>query len=505
MMFELYRFQGQIIADLGQGYRQGHLRQVCALPTGGGKTVVAAHLARRAAAKGRKLLFIVDRIELCGQAAETFAAMGLAVGILRGDDTRYTRQDEVIVASIQSIRSRSAPDWLDLALIDEVHILHAEHIRLMAAWADKPFIGLSATPLRKGLGQHFTNLVRGQSIAELTDGGFLVPVRAFAPTAEAISAVLDGVACGTTTAGFDYQEAELGTVMNRRELIGDIVKTWQERGADRPTLCFAVNIAHSKAIRDDFAAAGVQAHHLDAYTDAQERRRIIDGFKSGAIRLLTSVNVLGTGFNVPDAACLILARPTLSLALHIQQCGRGLRTANGKDDCILLDHSGNCLKHGLPHHFVVPDLDRGDQPDPARKKRQETNPFVPCGECGGVMAREEITCPHCGLDRPGRMNQVGYREGKLVEFGAATQSRAAGREENPQDFYRACLGWLVARGKNLSAAYYLTIARHPGVKPPYAWRTLPPHEPTAEQSRWITNRRRYQGIRRAQRPGQEAT
>jgi superfamily II DNA or RNA helicase len=500
-MFTLHPFQAKIIDDLGQGYRQGHLRQVCALPTGGGKTVVAAHLGHRAAAKGKKALFIVDRIELCGQAAATFGAMGLCVGILRGDETDYTQADEIIVASIQTIRSRSAPDWVDLVIVDEAHILHSEHLKLMQAWSDKPFIGLSATPMRKGLGLHFTNLVRGPSIAELTEGGFLVPVRAFAPTAEAISAALEGIACGTTTAGFDYKDNELGAAMNRKELVGDIVKTWQERGEDRPTLCFAVNIAHSKSIRDDFLAAGVKAEHLDAYTDAKERRRIIDGFKAGDIRLLTSVNVLGIGFNVPDASCLILARPTLSEGLHIQQCGRGLRTADGKDDCILLDHSGNCLKHGLPHHFVVPDLDMGDAPDPAKKKRKERNPFVACGECGGIMAREEITCPHCGLDRPERMNKIGYRDGKLVEYGNSTPTNGESRQESPREFYAACKGWLLSRGKNPNAAYYMTIDRHPGCKPPFSWRDIPPTEPTAEQSRWITNRRRYQGIRRAHSAG----
>ncbi len=500
-MFALHPFQSKIIEDLATGHRQGHLRQVCALPTGGGKTVVAAHLGHRAAAKGRTMLFIVDRIELCGQAAETFNAMGLAVGILRGEDTSYTQQDEVVVASIQSIRSRSAPDWIDLAIIDECHVLHQEHIKLMESWADKPFIGLSATPTRKGLGLHFTNLVRGPSIRELTDQGFLVPVRAFAPQADAILSVLDSVSCGTTTGGFDYKEQELGAAMAKAELIGDIVATWRERGEDRPTLCFAVNIAHSKAIRDDFRRAGVAAAHLDAYTDASERREAIDAFKAGRVKLLTSVNVLGTGFNVPDAGCLILARPTLSESLHIQQCGRGLRTAAGKIDCILLDHSGNTLRHGLPHHFAVPDLDMGDKPDPAKAKRKERNPFVACGECGGVMAREEITCPHCGMDRPERMNKVAYRDGKLVAFGDAAPGTPGAQQEGPRAFYQAAKGFLLARGKNANAAYYLTLERHPGSKPPFSWRDLPPIEPTAEQTRWITNRRRYQGIRRAHAQG----
>ncbi|MBP6582809.1 MAG: hypothetical protein KA204_04970, partial [Chromatiaceae bacterium] len=310
----------------------------------------------------------------------------------------------------------------------------------------------------------------------------------------------EGVACGTTTAGFDYKEQELGAAMNRQELVGDIVKTWQERGENRPTLCFTVNIAHSKSVRDDFRRAGVEAAHIDAYTDASERRDLIAGFRAGTIKLLTSVNVLGIGFNVPDASCLILARPTLSEALHVQQCGRGLRTAPGKADCIILDHSGNCLKHGLPHHFVVPDLDMGDAPDPAKAKRKERAPFVACGECGGVMAREEITCPHCGLDRPERMSKVAYRDGKLVAFGDTAPGNPGVIQEGPRAFYQAAKGWLVARGKNANAAYFLTMDRHPGSKPPFAWRDLPPIEPTAEQSRWIGNRRKFQGIRRAHSP-----
>ncbi len=499
-MFELHPFQDQIITDLGLGYRTGHRRQIVALPTGGGKTVVAAHLGKRAAAKDKKMLFIVDRIELCGQAAATFAGMGLSVGILRGEDTSYTRQDDIVVASIQSIRSRSAPDWMHLAVIDECHILHAEHLKLMDAWADKAFIGLSATPMRKGLGLHFTNLVRGPTIAELTEQGFLVPVRAFAPQADSILAALEGVACGTTTAGFDYKDQELGTAMNRQELIGDLVKTWQERGEDRPTLCFATNIAHSKSIRDDFIAAGVRAEHLDAFTDASERREIIAGFKAGDIKLLTSVNVLGTGFNVPDAACLILARPTLSLALHIQQMGRGLRTAPGKADCIVLDHSGNCLKHGLPHHFEVPDLDMGDQEDAGKKKRKEKAPFIACQHCGAVMDPDQVSCPACGLDRPSRANKIAYRDGVLVEYGAAGRTSGTAPQEDPRTFYRAAKGWLLARGKNPNAAYFLTMDRHPGAKPPFAWRDLAPGTPTDEQSRWITNRRRYQAIRRTHTP-----
>ncbi len=147
------------------------------------------------------------------------------------------------------------------------------------------------------------------------------------PSAEA----LKGVKKGTTANGYDYLEADLAEAMNSKELVGDIVSTWQAHGENRPTFCFAVNIAHSKSIRDDFEAAGVTVAHIDAYTEAPDRKRLIQGFRDGSIRILTSVNVLGIGFDVPDAACLILARPNaVARRLHMQQMGRGIRTAAGQ-------------------------------------------------------------------------------------------------------------------------------------------------------------------------------
>lgn len=495
-MFELYPHQTRVIDDLRNGFRQGHKRQVLGLATGGGKTVVAAHIAKSAVERGKKMLFVVDRIELVGQAVRTFAALGLRVGILQGDNTDYSRDDDIIVASIQTIRARSAPDWVDIVVVDEVHILHQTHVDLMSAWNAVPFIGLSATPLRKGLGTHFTNLVRGPSIRELTESGFLVPVRAFAPQAQAVAQAIASVRCKTTPEGFDYAPAELAGAMNRKELVGDIVSTWQALGENRPTLLFAVDIAHSKSCEAEFAAAGVSIAHIDAYTDATERRRLIDGFRAGEPRILTSVNVLSIGFDVPDAACLILARPTLSEALHIQQMGRGIRTAPGKRDCVVLDHSGNTLKHGLAEHFEVPDLDDGTGPDRAKAKRKETEPFAACGECGAVMPRAALTCPSCGLDRPRKTSKVVYRDGALVEFGAAVESQGEGSGEDRKAFYRGALGYLLARGRKPGAAYFLTMEKYPGFKPPFAWRDLEPLEPPLDQVRWIQKRQAHKAIKR---------
>ncbi|WP_295392921.1 DEAD/DEAH box helicase [uncultured Thiodictyon sp.] len=481
-MLELYPHQATCIDELREGIRQGHKRQVLGLATGGGKTVVASHIAVGAVAKSKRVLFIVDRIELVSQAARTFHAMGLRVGILQGEFTSYSPEDDIIVASIQTIAKRSAPDWVQLIIIDECHILHGAHIKLMESWNALPFIGLSATPLRKGLGKYFTNLVRGPSVRELTERGFLVPVNAFAPGADHISAILADVSAGTTTHGYDYTESALGDAMNRKELVGDIVATWKKNGENRPTLCFAVNIAHSKAIAAEFEADGVAVAHIDAYTKRDERKRMIAGFRDGSIKILSSVNVLGIGFDVPDAACLILARPTLSESLHMQQMGRGIRTAPGKNDCIILDHAANTLKHGLPIHFEVPDLDDGKGDERGTRKAKEKPKFIACSECGGVMEPGQFTCPSCGIDRPRRASTVQTVDGELVAFG----NRDADERADKLNWYLAML-WTVRNSSNPKdgIAYHLFMAKFKGEKPAWAWKDLTPVQPTPEQARWI--------------------
>lgn len=473
-MIELHEFQQQAIDDLRRGLMEGHRRQLLALATGGGKTVVASHMIRSAARNGHRSTFIVDRIELVEQAARHLADIGLRVGIMQGDNTWVQPDDEVVVASIQTIRSRGAPT-AGFVIIDEAHILHRAHIELMQRWDAVPFIGLSATPLRPDLGQHFTNLVRGPAVRWLIEHGFLTPVRAFCPRADQLEDLLSEV----RVQGGDYRAGELSQAINRKELIGDIVSTWKAKAEDRPTLVFAIDIAHSKAIIDDFLGEGIAAAHLDAYTPKEERREIIDAFRAGEVRVLSSVNVLGIGFDVPDAACGILARPTLSEALHMQQMGRLIRIAPGKIDALLLDHAGNTVRFGLPQHFEVPDLGE-EEHTPTRTKRQQRK-LVVCSECGAVIEPDQMICPGCGIDRPTRSSRITYRDGGLVEYGSD------GDGDAPQDehgWYRAFIWNAERRGHKRGWAFYAFQAKF-GKKPPWSWRTLPGQEPTGEQARWI--------------------
>ncbi|MEN8130928.1 MAG: DEAD/DEAH box helicase family protein [Pseudomonadota bacterium] len=493
MRYQLHDYQQQAIDDIDQGFANGSLRQMLAMPTGSGKTVTAATMIHNKRQQGDTSLFIVDRIELVSQAAATLNNMGLQVGILQGDNTDVQPHDEVVVASIQTIRSRGV-GCFGFIIIDEAHILHTAHIDLMKQYFYIPTVGLSATPLRKDLGKHFDRMVRGPSVKHLMEQGHLVKkVIAYCPGAQAIDSVLDGI----KTQGGDFKNKDLSSAINSKELVGDIVSTWQDKAHDRQTLCFAVDIAHSKAIIEDFQREGIRAEHIDCHTDDDDRRNLIAGFRNQDIQILSSVNVLGIGFDVPAASCAILARPTLSKTLDMQQKGRVLRKCDGKEDAIILDHAGNTLRFGLPQDFTVPDLTNEDHTSTRAKRKQQK--MVPCSECGYVLEPGQMTCPGCGFDRQVKQSKVHYIDGRLIEYGHDGGEQGYTLDEK-RNWYLALLWQARHMTKRDGTTYSDKWAAHAWRDkfkaekfPPWGWQRETPVVPDDEQQRWI----KYYRIRAA--------
>ena len=214
---------------------------------------------------------------------------------------------------------------------------------VVEAYPDARIIGLTATPCRmdgRGLGNVFQELVQCPDVAELTRMGFLVPAKVFAPVRPNLK--------GVRVRAGDYVEGDLAQRVNTNKLVGDIAQHWFRLGERRKTVVFAVNVAHSLHIRDEFRKAGVLAEHLDGTTPREHRKRILKELATGKINLISNVGVLGEGWDCPEVSCAILARPTKSLGLFRQMIGRILRPAPGKTDAIVLDHAGGVFAHGLP-------------------------------------------------------------------------------------------------------------------------------------------------------------
>jgi superfamily II DNA or RNA helicase len=482
-------YQKQIIADCRQHFINGKRAVMIALATGGGKTVIIAEIIRMAKERGRTIIFIVDRVQLVRQAVETFQGIGADVGVLQGENSRISPANDVVVATVQTARSRGA-SMAALMVIDEAHILHKTHIELITGWKDVPVIGLSATPLREDLGKYFDALIRGPSIEELTEQGYLVPARAFCPSAETIKAMLAEIAVSKG----DYAEGELSKTFNQKIIVGNLVNSWQQRAENRPTLVFAIDIAHSKSIRDDFLSRGIKAAHLDYKTPFEEREQLIAEFKAGRIEVLTSVAVLGIGFDAPNASCAILARPTLSESLHMQQIGRVLRPDpdSGKQDALILDHAGNTLRFGMPEDFTVPEL--GDAAyKQASKKRKKTDKLTECRECSAVLRPDAARCHECGTDRPQRSTDVIYADADLIKRGSKGTGKPVYSIEEIGQWYKALL-WQCRHSKKPKAdgcAYHMLLARFPDWPVDElntlsrVWKEEGPIPPSLEQRKWV--------------------
>ena len=374
-------------------------------PTGSGKSVVLAALARRMVETGGRALVLSHVAELIAQdAAACIRQLGPdAVGIFSaGLDLRQTDR-AVTVASIQSVY-RQAPllGPQDLVLVDEAHLINPEGgtgmYRSLLADLQKtgpaPLIGLTATPFRLASGRLdrpwkdqpplFDRIVHEVGICELIADGYLVR-----PIAKSTRARLkaDGVAVRQG----EFMAAELQAAVNvdaiNRAIVTEVIKKGRDR---RSWLVFAAGVAHAHALTGLLRDAGIPAAAIDGTTPSAERKAIIADFKRGEIRALVSMNVLTTGFDAPTVDLIALCRPTLSPGLHVQMIGRGTRLSSetGKADCLVLDFAGNTWRHGPL------DLINGSGLAAAHGRGQA--PVKACPDCESLIPTGCRTCPDCG-------------------------------------------------------------------------------------------------------------
>jgi DNA repair protein RadD len=388
---ELRPYQNTALAQLDAAAARGLRRILLVAPVGAGKTTMAGAVIVRAAREGKRVLFLAHRRELIGQAYARFRAMGLSdseVGVIMSSDPRRRPGACVQVASIDTLRTRVTEPF-DVVFIDEAHrALSASYVTLSKRFPNALHIGLTATPFRtdgRGLGAAYDALVLVASVAALIDQGFLVRPRIFTVPQDKLPDLSKvGRAHG------DYKEAELARAMDRGNLIGDIVEHWQTHAGGRRTLAFASSIAHSKHIVERFREVGVAAEHVDGKTPVLERDAIFHRLRSGDTRVVSNMGIATEGTDIPEVKCAILARPTESTGLYLQQVGRIMRPWNG-EHALVLDHAGCAVQHGLP------DEDREFRLDaPKRRRAAGLAPVKTCPSCYAVLPASAGTCPACG-------------------------------------------------------------------------------------------------------------
>ncbi|MDR1883667.1 MAG: DEAD/DEAH box helicase [Prevotella sp.] len=337
-----YQNEGiRAIFDAWNPRTQNLMNVLFQMPTGTGKTTVFSEIVRRARLKEKKVLIVVHRKELVEQIAERLSHFQVAVGIISGS-IQPDMEKEVQVATIQTLSKRDYPQ-ADIVIIDECH--HAKATTYKKLWDIYPearFLGVTATPVRmngEGFSDLFDTLISTGQLSEFIKAGYLVKVRyvvGITPDLSSIKIKMN-----------DYAQDELGELMQNENLMSDLVESYQRKANGKKIIVFAVNIEHSKQIVENYRRAGIQAEHIDANTPKKEREHLLQLFREGRIKVLSNVDIVSEGFDVPDCEAVQLARPTQSLGLYLQQVGRCMRPAENKSEGIVLDNAGLWLEHGF--------------------------------------------------------------------------------------------------------------------------------------------------------------
>ncbi len=478
-MIELRDYQLQAIDSLRDQFRAGKRTPMLQLPTGSGKTAIASEMIRCAVEKKTRSIFICDQISLIDQTSARLDEEGIPHGVIQGQHWRWRPHEMVQVCSIQTLARRKHLPEFSLAIIDEGHVLHEAHKKMMTEYSAVRFIGLSATPFARGLGKYFDSLVVGATTRELIQRGFLVKPYTFGPSKPDLE--------GVPVVKGDYDENALADRSNKPQLIADIVQTWKKLAQNRLTICFSVNIAHSKAIVERFNNEGIPAAHLDAYSSPTERKLKTDAFKRGDLRILSAVDLFSKGWDVPQVSCAILARATKSLMVYIQQGGRVLRTSDGKENALILDHAGNTERHGFLYDELPQHLDMGLKRKQKPREPEEKLPH-PCPSCAYMKPPRVHKCPRCGF-APEKKNIIVEAPGELVAIDQTRAQRKANKELSPAEkrsFYSELLGYQSQRGYKDGWAANM-YRKKTGVWP-NSYRDCLPVEPSGVTLSWIKSR-----------------
>ena len=329
-----------ILADWQSGYRTTLLMAA----TGTGKTVIFLALLERImqANPGARALVIAHRRELIYQpverAGQFMPALAGRMGVVMADADDVRSQ--VIVATIQSLVAGDRLERIlqhgpiDYVIIDEAHHAPAGTYQRVIEALGNPFVlGCTATPKRTDkipLRDVFQRVSYRISIQDAIKQGALVgftPLGFSLPTdASAVKETPDG-----------WAEEPMGDLLSADNILEIVLAKWREFSADRQTIGFTASVAQAHATAAYFTAGGINAAAVDGTTPKPERDRILRQYQAGEIQIVFNCMVLTEGFDAPETSCVMMIAPTRSDLVYVQRLGRGLRPAENKTDCVVLD------------------------------------------------------------------------------------------------------------------------------------------------------------------------
>ena len=406
-------YQSDMVSRVYEAWSSGARVVMPVIPTGGGKTAVFTHIM--AQHKGASCA-LAHRSELVSQMSLALARNGLyhkiigqnatarnctAIQLAELNRNYVTPQARVAAASVQTLIRRDPNDpWfreVTLIVIDEGHHLLEANAwgKAAAMFPNAIILTPTATPGRadgKGLGRHADGLVdvmlMGPTMRQLITDGHLTDYRLIAPPSD-----IDLTNVPISASG-DFSPQPLASAVHKSHIVGDVVEHYKRFALGKLGVTFTVDLEAARETALAYRNAGVRAEVISGETPDMLRANLMHRFRARQIDQLVTVDVLGEGVDVPAIEVISLARPTQSLGLHLQQCGRGLRPMEGKDRAIIIDHVNNWQRHGLPDAPRIWTLDRRERR--TRNAPDDAIPLRVCPKCLGAYERILTGCPYCG-------------------------------------------------------------------------------------------------------------
>lgn len=334
------------------------------MPTGTGKTYLFTSIINDLLAAYKKahhdihILVVAHRMELLDQISATLSRFGIAHGIIQGSRKQLLWK-RVQVASIMSLLTEknyynTLRQKSDYIIVDEAHHSLADtYIKLFELFPDAKKLGVTATPWRlnhESFLKLYQALIVSPQISWFINNNLLADFDyvSIKPDSD-IQRLVDRSEVVDTG---DFSNSDLDNTFNTQRIRSKLYESYKRFANGKKGIVYAINKLHASKIAELYCSHGINAVAIDCDTPKEERQEMIAQFKSGMIAVLVNVEIFTEGFDCPDVSFIQLARPTKSLALYLQQVGRGLRMVEGKKKTIIIDNVG------LYNYFGLPDANR---------------------------------------------------------------------------------------------------------------------------------------------------
>ncbi len=345
-MIELRDYQAEAVEAM-RNMKKG-MRGIVNAPTGAGKTIIMAKYCQLQSDK--RILVVVDAEELVNQTKDKMSNFisEEEIGLIQSD--KYNQVNRRITVGMRQSLLHPKSDritnilehgQIDVLIIDECHIAPTSQMKLIELLNPGIVIGLSATPYSDLEEVYKDREIYSIPIMKLIKEGHLCQPRAF-------TAYSDVDLSNIKTVMGEFNQGELAEAINIESRNKLIVDKWKEVASDRKhTIAFCASIEHAQQLSEEFNKAGIPASNLDSTFSNQDRKEVIRKYESGEIKVVCQIGIMVKGYDFKPTDCILLCKSTSSLMYYQQSVGRGLRSIEGKEDCLVIDIVDSCRKKNM--------------------------------------------------------------------------------------------------------------------------------------------------------------